>query len=76
MHLRAVRTNAEWALPAPAELLIDHSLASAGCRSDKWVGASCWYVRARAMPQQCGFRVPFLSPDAKNDWTAVLDAQY
>lgn len=67
-----------WSTPTPVELIVDGVRASASCESDKLIGAACWTMEPRAVvptaPARASvYRLPFLSSDRRNDWTAVLD---
>ena len=68
--------TAEWARPSPVQLLVDQSTASTNCRSDKWVGASCWSMLGCVPPSCVAFRATFRSADRRNDWTGLITAQY
>ena len=62
-----------WGAPTAAELHFDAQAASGGCSSDKWIGAVAWALRPRPQPQSSLYRLPFLAPDRRNDWTAIVD---
>jgi hypothetical protein len=60
----------EWSLPREVDVLLDGMALSGTCRSDKWIGAVCWLMTASA---RCRYRLPFLAPNERNDWTAVVE---
>ncbi len=64
------------AVPRPVELVIDSAAAAGTCTSDKWIGAVCWSVQARAAPSAAMYRLPFLAPDRRNDWTAIVTLEH
>ena len=62
--------------PVPMELQFDGEVASDACSSDKWIGAVAWSVAAREQPQPSLYRLPFLSRDRRNDWTAIVEIMH
>jgi hypothetical protein len=75
----SVATLAETnALSAPREvdLLVDGHSAAATCTSDKWIGSVCWWLEGRGSGLRSRFRLPFLSADGRNDWTAIVDVAH
>jgi hypothetical protein len=72
LSIAAVGHGSGWAGPAKVEILVNN-VAASKCASDKWIGAVCWTMRGRAPPQTSVQRLPFLSPDGKNDWTALVE---
>lgn len=69
LSLQAVGPS--WAAPLPVELCIDGTPAGTTCRSDKWIGAVCWSMDPRPGSPFSLYRLPFLSADGRNDWTAL-----
>lgn len=65
--------SAEWSCPVPVELQVEGLDASRSCGRDKWIGASAWALPPGALPGGGAFRARFLSPDRRNDWTALLN---
>jgi hypothetical protein len=61
-----------WRTPLPVELTIDGAAAAASCHSDKWIGAVCWAMAPRPDAPRSTYRLPFLAPDKRNDWTALV----
>ena len=78
LALSAIPDSPTWATPAQVDLLIEGIPLTQSCTSDKLIGAVCWTMSSRAdsMPtfphRPSLFRLPFLSADRKNDWTALL----
>ncbi|HEY1960473.1 MAG TPA: hypothetical protein VGH28_32910 [Polyangiaceae bacterium] len=64
------------AVPNAIEIVIDGQTASNACKSDKWIGARAWSLEARAPATSSLYRAPFLAPNRKNDWTAVLTIEH
>jgi hypothetical protein len=67
----------EWGVPVEIDLCIDGVSLSSSCASDKLIGAVCWTMSPRAeLPTSAYraslYRLPFLSADRKNDWTALV----
>jgi hypothetical protein len=58
--------------PQTVELFFDNLPIPASCKSDKWVGAVAWSVPSQGVLSESLYRLPFLSPDGRNDWTAVV----
>ena len=71
-NLAAIPRVREWSVPQAVHLLAGGSAASSLCKSDTLVGASTFWMPARAPAQPASYRVPFRSEDRKNDWTALL----
>jgi hypothetical protein len=61
-----------WNAPLAVELSIDGAAASASCHSDKWIGAVCWSMAPRPSAPRSQYRLHFLAPDRRNDWTALV----
>jgi hypothetical protein len=69
--------TAAWTVPAEVDLVIDGVSASSSCASDKFIGAVCWTMQPRAEVPTSAYRasvyrLPFLSADRRNDWTALV----
>ncbi len=62
-----------WSTPLAVELHFDGQAVSGTCASDKWIGAVAWALRPREPAQSSRYRLPFLAPDRRNDWTAIVD---
>jgi hypothetical protein len=73
MPLNALPETDSWNVPREVELSVQGCSASAGCPSDKWVGAVCWWMRGRDGGRRSRFRLPFLAADGRNDWTAIVE---
>jgi len=71
--LAAVAAEAEWEAPRAIQLFSDSEAIGASCRSDKWIGAACWWVEGAELQVSHRYRAPFLSEDRGNDWTAIVD---
>jgi hypothetical protein len=63
----------EWSLPREVDVLIDGQALSGTCHSDKWIGAVCWLLLPSERTRRTRFRLPFLAPNGRNDWTAVVE---
>jgi hypothetical protein len=63
----------EWCQPREVDVLVDGRAMSSSCRSDKWIGAVCWLLQASERSRRTRFRLPFLAPNERNDWTAVVE---
>jgi hypothetical protein len=75
--LAALPDTPAWAMPVAIQLLIDGVSAGESCRSDKFIGAVCWAMAPRTdepvFPYRPSvYRLPFLAPNRKNDWTALV----
>jgi hypothetical protein len=75
LSLAALPSTPAWGVPAPVELLCDSNLASESS-SDKFIGAVAWALTPRLPRSWSTYRLPFLSSDGKNDWTAVLTLRH
>lgn len=73
LSLASIPTKPEWVSPRPVQLLFEGQPFAATCRSDKWIGAVCWMIEGREVGARSLFRLPFLSEDRRNDWTAIVD---
>ncbi len=71
--LASIPAKPEWLAPRPVQVLSEGQPFAATCRSDKWIGAVCWMLEGRERGQHSLFRIPFLSEDRRNDWTAIVD---
>jgi hypothetical protein len=56
---------------ARVNIMIDGADLAEPCESDNWVDAAALVVRARS-PQTLTRRLPLVSADGRNDWTAEL----
>lgn len=74
--LAAFPVDVEHTVPTTVEMVIDGEQASSSCKSDKWIGAVCWSLLPRAPAGLATYRLPFLAPDRRNDWTAVLNVEH
>jgi hypothetical protein len=70
--LAALPRSREWSIPVSVQLLVGGGHASALCRSDTLVGAVVFWLPARPMAMASSYRLPFVSDDKKNDWTALV----
>jgi hypothetical protein len=57
-----------WLEPRHVDLLIDAQRFDQGCSKDKWISAAAFVTERRTPPH----RVHLVSPNGKNDWTAIL----
>ena len=71
--LAALPTQPDWLSPRASQLLSDGEAFGPSCTTDKWVGAACWCMEASESTMSRRHRVPFLSEDRLNDWTALVD---
>ncbi|MEM9068986.1 MAG: hypothetical protein AAGE52_10790 [Myxococcota bacterium] len=65
-----------WSTPQAVHLLVGGSDAGRDCKSDKWIGASLLVVPASGGARTGEYRFNVLSPDERNDWTAVLSVRH
>jgi hypothetical protein len=72
MSVWSLPETEDWNVPRAVELSVEGAVASTACTSDKWIGAVCWWIRARD-GRKWRFRLPFLAADGRNDWTAIVD---
>jgi hypothetical protein len=66
------RRGQSWSTPTVVDLLVDDQLAAKTCQTDKWIGAVAWGVTPSPELRDRVFRLPFLAPDKRNDWTAFV----
>jgi hypothetical protein len=70
--LTALPRTREWSVPVAVQLLAGGGHASALCRSDTLVGAVAFWLPARVPAHASSYRLPFVSDDKTNDWTALV----
>ena len=63
-------------MPTRVEMLVDGQPAAASCKSDKWIGAVCFSPMPRVPATPSSYRLPFLAPNRKNDWTALVTLEH
>ena len=76
LSLAAVAGQQSWLLPTRVEMLVDGQPAAASCKSDKWIGAVCFSPMPRVPATPSSYRLPFLAPNRKNDWTALVTLEH
>ena len=73
MSLLGLPANTDWQYPREVDLFVDGQTLGATCRSDRWVGAVCWTLTGVEGAGRARFRLPFVSKDERNDWTAIAE---
>jgi hypothetical protein len=76
LSLAMLPATEAWHVPREVELMVDGLQVGATCRSDKWIGAVSWWMQGRGDGQRSRFRLPFVSADGRNDWTAIVDVSH
>jgi len=62
--------------PTRVDLLLEGQPVANTCKSDKWIGAVCTALVARSPAARSLYRLPFLAPDRKNDWTLIVTCDH
>ncbi len=76
VSLGAFSAKATSKAPTRVEMLVEGQPASSACKSDKWIGAVGVVLESRALPAYSLYRLPYLAPDRKNDWTLIVTLQH
>ncbi len=76
MPLAAVAVNAEFHAPTRVDLLLEGQPVANTCNSDKWIGAVCCALPIREPASRSLYRLPFLAPNRKNDWTLIVTCDH
>jgi hypothetical protein len=66
-------TDSAWGYPREVDVFVDGQTLGNSCRSDKWIGAVCWTLTGAEGAGRSRFRLPFVSKDERNDWTAIAE---
>lgn len=72
LSLSELPPSKEWRYPTRTNLLIAGEDAMTRRSSDKWVGCVAWVLPARHRNGVSLYRLPFVSEDGRNDWTAIV----
>ena len=74
--LATIAANATFQTPTRVDLLLEGQPVANTCKSDKWIGAVCCALPARAPAARSLYRFPFLAPDRMNDWTLIVTCDH